>query len=598
MAKKKQSPVHSLSESRALYLRLLSYVRPYWKVIALSLLATAITAATEPMFPALLKPLLDEGFAAAGNTRNGIFDDPVWIPLGIVGVFILRGIFNYFSSYGFAWVSQRVITDIREQMYARMVRLPASYFQNHASSVPMTKIAYDVGGVAGAATTVAVTVIKDSMTVIGLLGWLLWLNWQLTLVCFALIPVVAFVVKSFSGRLRQASRDSQKGMSHMLQILQESTLCNRVIKIFGGEAQEIARFSESNQAQRRYSMRASVAAAATTPITQLFAAVAVAVVVYVALQQSSSGTTTVGSFVSFITAMLMLLAPLKHLADVNAPLQRGLAAAESVFQLLDEELEEDSGTVNPDQVAGRIDFRHVSFRYPNAERDALADVSLSVAPGQTIALVGQSGGGKSTLATLVPRFYAPTSGQILLDGLDLQSYSLAGLRRHIGYVSQEVLLFNDTIAANIAYGAKRDASMDEIRAAARAANALEFIEAQPQGFDTLIGENGVRLSGGQRQRLAIARALLKNAPILILDEATSALDNESERAVQAALDTLMAGRTTLVIAHRLSTIEHADQIVVLNRGRVVEQGNHAELLAKEGAYAALYRNQLATGEPL
>ncbi|WP_246154207.1 lipid A export permease/ATP-binding protein MsbA [Oryzomicrobium terrae] len=567
-------------------------------MIALSLLATAITAATEPMFPALLKPLLDEGFAAAGNTRNGIFDDPVWIPLGIVGVFILRGIFNYFSSYGFAWVSQRVITDIREQMYARMVRLPASYFQNHASSVPMTKIAYDVGGVAGAATTVAVTVIKDSMTVIGLLGWLLWLNWQLTLVCFALIPVVAFVVKSFSGRLRQASRDSQKGMSHMLQILQESTLCNRVIKIFGGEAQEIARFSESNQAQRRYSMRASVAAAATTPITQLFAAVAVAVVVYVALQQSSSGTTTVGSFVSFITAMLMLLAPLKHLADVNAPLQRGLAAAESVFQLLDEELEEDSGTVNPDQVAGRIDFRHVSFRYPNAERDALADVSLSVAPGQTIALVGQSGGGKSTLATLVPRFYAPTSGQILLDGLDLQSYSLAGLRRHIGYVSQEVLLFNDTIAANIAYGAKRDASMDEIRAAARAANALEFIEAQPQGFDTLIGENGVRLSGGQRQRLAIARALLKNAPILILDEATSALDNESERAVQAALDTLMAGRTTLVIAHRLSTIEHADQIVVLNRGRVVEQGNHAELLAKEGAYAALYRNQLATGEPL
>ncbi len=597
MAKTKH-PKRSLTESRDLYFRLLGYVRPYWKAIALSLLATAITAATEPMFPALLKPMLDEGFAAAGKPRTGVFDDPVWIPVGIVGVFILRGIFNYFSSYGFAWVSQKVVTDIRQAMYAKMVRLPASYFQQNASSVPMTKIAYDVSGVAGAATNVVVTVVKDSMTVIGLLIWLLWLNWQLTLVCFGMIPLVALVVRAFSGRLRRASRDAQTGMAHMIQILQESALCNRVIKIFGGETQEVERFGNANQALRRYNMRSNVAAAATTPITQLFAAVAVAVVVYVALQQSSSGTTTVGSFVSFITAMLMLLAPLKHLADVNAPLQRGLAAAESVFQLLDEELEEDSGTVNPDQVAGRIDFRHVSFRYPNAERDALADVSLSVAPGQTIALVGQSGGGKSTLATLVPRFYAPTSGQILLDGLDLQSYSLAGLRRHIGYVSQEVLLFNDTIAANIAYGAKRDASMDEIRAAARAANALEFIEAQPQGFDTLIGENGVRLSGGQRQRLAIARALLKNAPILILDEATSALDNESERAVQAALDTLMAGRTTLVIAHRLSTIEHADQIVVLNRGRVVEQGNHAELLAKEGAYAALYRNQLATGEPL
>ena len=582
----------SFSASRDVYFRLLGYVRPYWRAIALALLATAITAATEPLFPALLKPMLDQGFAAASKDKAEAFTNPLWIPAGIVGVFILRGIFNYLSSYGFAWVSQKVVTDIRQAMYAKLVRLPVGYFQQNSSSVPMTKIAYDVSGVAAAATDAVVTIVKDSMTVIGLLIWLFWLNWELTLVCFILIPTVAVVVKAFSGRLRRAGRDSQRGMAHMIQILQESALCNRVIKIFGGEPQELERFTAANQALRRYNMRANVAAAATTPITQLFAAIAVSVAVFVALKQSDSGHTTVGSFVSFITAMLMLLAPLKHLADVNAPLQRGLAAAESVFALLDEAEEQDEGTAAPATVEGRIDFRHVTFRYPGAERDALQDVNLAVSRGQTVALVGQSGGGKSTLATLLPRFFAPTSGQILLDGLDLQHYSLAGLRRHIAYVSQEVLLFNDTIAANIAYGTLRGASPEDIRAAARAAHALEFIEALPDGFDTLIGENGVRLSGGQRQRLAIARALLKNAPILILDEATSALDNESERAVQAALDTLMEGRTTLVIAHRLSTIERADQIVVLNRGRIVEQGSHAELLEREGAYAALYRNQL------
>lgn len=582
----------SFAASREIYCRLLGYVRPYWKAIAFALLATAITAGTEPLFPALLKPMLDQGFSPVGKSRAEVFANPLWIPVGIVGVFILRGIFNFLSSYGFDWVSHKVVTDVREEMHAKLMRLPVGYFQLNASSVPMTKIAYDVAGVASAATNAVVTLVKDAMTVLGLLFWLFWLNWQLTLICFALIPSVALVVKAFSGRLRRAGRDSQNGMAHLIQILQESALCNRVVKVFGGEPQEIDRFNDANQALRRFNMRANVAAAATTPITQLFAAIAVAVVVFVALKQSDSGQTTVGSFVSFITAMLLLMSPLKHLADVNAPLQRGLAAAESVFSLLDEVEEQDAGSVAPAQVQGQIEFRHVCFRYPGAERDALHDVNLVVTHGQTVALVGQSGGGKSTLATLLPRFHEPTSGLVLLDGLDLQQYSLAGLRHHIAYVSQEVLLFNDTIAGNIAYGALRGASRDAIRDAARAANALEFIEALPQGFDTLIGENGVRLSGGQRQRLAIARALLKNAPILILDEATSALDNESERAVQSALDTLMEGRTTLVIAHRLSTIERADKIVVLNRGRIVEQGTHASLLKQEGAYAALYRNQL------
>lgn len=572
--------------SRALYFRLLGYLRPYWKVALLSLVATVVLAATEPLFPALMKPLLDKGFAPEGG-----FGHPLLIPLGIVGVFILRSIFSFFSSYGFSWISNQVVTDIREEMYRRMVRLPLSYFQANASSVPLTKIAYDVNGVSSAATNVVVTVLRDGLGVVGLLLWLLWLNWQLTLVCFALIPAVAWAMRTFSWRLRVASRGAQEATALMVESLQETSHCARVIKVFGGEEQEAQRFSRINYQVRRQNMRQAVAAAATSPITHVFASIALAAVVYVALIQSKSGQASVGDFVSFITALLMLLAPLRRLADINAPLQRGLAAAESVFHLLDEKLEADQGTHSPERVEGRLDFEGVGFRYAGAERDALAEVNLAVAPGQTVALVGQSGGGKSTLATLVPRFYAPGSGRILLDGIDLQQYSLAGLRRHIGYVSQDVLLFNDTVAGNIAYGAMRQASREDIRAAAQAAHALEFIEALPQGFDTPIGEHGTRLSGGQRQRLAIARALLKNAPILILDEATSALDNESERAVQAALDTLMKGRTTLVIAHRLSTVENADRIVVLSHGRVAETGTHGELLAREGAYANLYRMQ-------
>ena len=576
------------ASSRELYLRLLQYVRPYWKAIVLSLCATAIMAATEPMFPALLKPLLDEGFTQQG----GGMENPLLIPLGIVGVFLLRGVFNYFSSYGFSWVSNRVIADIRAEMYARMVRLPNAYFQKNASSVPLTKIAYDVNGVASAATNVIVTVLKDGLVVIGLLCWLLWLNWQLTLICFALIPAVAWAMRTFSGRLRKASRAAQVSTANMVQVLQETAHCERVIKVFGGESQEAARFHRTNDEVRRQNMRQAVAAAATNPIVQMFAATAVAVVIYVAQVQSASGQITVGSFVSFITALLMLLSPLRHLADVNAPLQRGLAAAESVFQLLDEAIERDEGKIDAGRVAGHLVFSDVSFRYPGAERNALSGINLDIAPGQTVALVGQSGGGKSTLAALVPRFHTPDSGAILLDGNELQALSMHSLRRNIAYVSQDVLLFNDTVAANIAYGDMAGASLEAIEAAAAAANALDFIRALPNGFETVIGENGNNLSGGQRQRLAIARAILKDAPILILDEATSALDNESERLVQGALENLMQKRTTLVIAHRLSTIEKADRIVVLGEGRVLEAGRHEDLLQTNGAYARLHSMQI------
>ena len=580
------------SSSRALYFRLLQYVRPYLKVVLLSLLATAVMAATEPLFPALLKPLLDKGFVPDGG-----FENPILIPFAIVGVFLLRGVFNYFSSYGFSWVSNRVIADIREEMFRRMVNLPSSYFQKFASNVPLTKIAYDVNGVASAATSVVVTILKDGLAVIGLLLWLLWLNWKLTLICLVLIPAIALVMRTFSGRLRKASRGAQISTANMVEVLQEAARCERVIKVFGGQNQEANRFFRTNDDVRRQNMRQAVAAAATTPIVHVFASIAVATVVYIALVQSASGESTVGSFVSFITALLMLLSPLRHLADVNAPLQRGLAAAESVFQLLDQAAESDSGEIDAGRdvgrVSGQLTFNDVSFRYPNAERDALSHISLTIAPGQTLALVGQSGGGKSTLAALVPRFFNPDSGSIQLDGNDLQALSLSSLRRNIAYVSQDVLLFNDSVAANIAYGDMAHASRAEIEAAAAAANALEFIRALPNGFDTVIGENGNNLSGGQRQRLAIARAILKDAPILILDEATSALDNESERLVQNALENLMQKRTTLVIAHRLSTIESAHRIAVLAHGRIVEIGDHATLMAANGAYAQLHRLQFA-----
>jgi subfamily B ATP-binding cassette protein MsbA len=575
--------------SRALYFRLLGYVRPYWRVFALAVAALVVTAATEPLFPALMKPLLDKGFD--GQAR----DDLYLAPFAIVAIFVARGLFGYIAAYCMAWVSNRVICDLRAQMFERIVRLPAAYFHANPSGRLISRISYDVSGIASAATTVITTVLKDSLAVVGLLAWLLYLNWRLTLVLFLVTPAIAFVIRVFGRRLRAMSRASQIGMAHMTQSLQEAIDGHKVVKIYGGEPQEVARFGRINDDLRRYGMRQAMAAAASVPIVQIAASIAVAIVVYIALQQSAAAQTTVGGFVSFITAMLMLLSPLKHLADINAPLQRGLAAAESVFTLLDEAPEADRGRRTLARARGEIAFEKLHFRYAGAEREALAGVDLTIAPGQTVALVGPSGGGKTTLANLLPRFHRPTAGRILLDGIDLEDLTLASLRANVALVSQDVVLFDDTVAANIAYGALRGVDRAEIEAAARAAHAHDFILAMPQGYDTPIGENGIRLSGGQRQRLAIARAILKDAPVLILDEATSALDSESERQVQAALEALMQGRTTLVIAHRLSTVENADRIVVLSHGQIAESGSHAELLALNGAYAQLYRLQFAEG---
>jgi subfamily B ATP-binding cassette protein MsbA len=488
-----------------------------------------------------------------------------------------------------------LLNSIRHQMFEHLARLPMAYFESNPSARTITRVTNDVNAIGTAATTAGVIIIRESLTIICLLAWLLYLNWQLTLVTLAVAPFISLVSRRLGQRLRAMSRSTQVGLGAMTQKLQEAIHCQKVLKVFGGEAQEVQRFSRVNDAMRGYATRASVASAANSPLVYFFVSLSIAAVVYMALVQATQGATTVGSFVSFIIGMLMLLSPLKMLSNVNAQLQNGLAAAESVFHLLDTPLEADLGTQTIARASGGIDFEGVDFRYPGGESDALHEINLHVEPGQTVALVGTSGGGKTTLAGLLPRFHAPTKGRIRVDGIDTQDLTLASLRAQIAIVSQETLLFNDTVAANIAYGSTADASQEAIEAAAAAANALDFIRALPDGFATVIGENGSRLSGGQRQRLAIARALLKDAPILILDEATSALDNESERLVQDALEHLMRNRTTLVIAHRLSTIQHADLIVVMQQGRVVESGTHQALLAANGAYSRLHSTQGLTG---
>jgi len=572
--------------NRALYLRLLSYVRPYWKPFGLAVIGMVATAATEPVFPAIMKYLLDKGFQTDDERM-------VWlIPMGIVTLFLVRSVFVYLTGYLMMWISSRVVTDLRRAMFAKLITLPTQHFDQHSAGQMISRLVYDVSHVSEAATSALITLVRESLTAVALVAYLLYLDWKLTLITLTIGPVIAFAVKAFGKRMRAASQQSLQSMRLIAHAIEESAKAQKVVKIFGGQSHQTRRFTDATEQFRRAQMREAIPASATTPITHIAASIAVALITYLALSQATGQAgDSAGSFVSFITAMLLLIAPLKQLTTINTMLQKALAAAESVFALLDLPGEADTGSKGLDRARGEITFDHVSFRYPGAERQALNDISLHIAPGQTVALVGASGGGKTTISALIPRFYPVSSGNIFLDGIDIQHLTLSSLRQNIALVSQEVVLFNDSVEANIAYGTLGTHSREDVVKAAQAAQAWEFIERLPQGLDTMIGENGARLSGGQRQRIAIARALLKNAPILILDEATSALDTESERQVQAALAVLMKDRTTLVIAHRLSTIEHADRILVLDQGRIVESGTHAELLASSGYYANLIRVQ-------
>ena len=571
--------------SAGLYLRLLKYVAPYWRVFALSLAGMVIVGLTEVALPALMKPLLDGTFVHKDEALMR------WMPAVIIALVIVRGGAEYVASYCINWVGNKLVMDLREAMFGKLLTLPTPYYDDHVSGNLISKLTYDVTQVTAAGTSVLTVIFKDAVSLIGLLAYMSWLNWKLTLLAMVMTPLIVGVVRLISIRLRASSRAVQQAMGDVTQVLQETIEGHKVVKLFGGQRYEAARFGEQANRVRRFMMKQAAAAAASVPVVQLLAGCALAAIVYLATQQSHANEVTVGEFVSFVTAMLMLTAPLKRITGVNEPLQRGLAAAESVFALIDQAGESDPGKSTIARARGEIRFDNVGFSYNTAGQPALAAITLTINPDETVALVGASGAGKSTLANLVPRFYRPGSGRILLDGHDLATLTLASLRANIALVSQDVVLFNDSVAANIAYGVMRDTSEADIIAAAEAAHAMEFIRHMPQGLGTLVGENGVRLSGGQRQRLAIARALLKNAPVLILDEATSALDSESERHVQAALDTLMQGRTTIVIAHRLSTIEKAGRIVVLDRGRIAEIGNHRELLARNGIYARLYNIQ-------
>jgi subfamily B ATP-binding cassette protein MsbA len=577
--------------STQLYLRLLGYVKPYWRIFGISILGMVISAATEPLLPALLKPMLDGAFIQKDNAVIK------FAPLIILVIFFVRGVASFMGTYAISWVGNKMVMDLREEMFHKLLTLPTPFYDDHATGNLISKLTFDVAQVTVAATNVVTVVVRDFIIIFGLLGWLFYLNWKLTLLSLIMLPLIAFILRIINSRLRNASRDSQQAMGDITQVIEESIAAHKVVKLFGGQQYERMRFSDQVNWVRRHNMKQAMAAACNVPIVQMIASFALAAIVYLATLQSGNDEATVGGFISFIAAMMMLTAPIKRLTGVSEYLQRGLAASESVFELLDTPGEIDTEKMDLGRARGGIEFEHVSLSYERDDRLALRDICLKIPVGQTVALVGASGSGKSTLANLVPRFYLPDRGRITLDGFDIAELSLSSLRANIALVSQEVVLFNNTLAANIAYGQMREVSEEEIIAAAQAAHAMEFIREMPQGLQTLVGERGVKLSGGQRQRIAIARAILKNAPILILDEATSALDSESERHVQAALETLMQGRTSLVIAHRLSTIEKADRIVVLQKGEIVETGTHDELLVKNGVYAQLHHTQFGvTGE--
>ena len=575
-------------DSKAIYLRLLRHILPYRRTFALGAVMMVVLGLTEPAFPAILERVISS-FEA-----HTLDDVPLYAAL-FLGVFFVRGLSAFLSTFALESVAARLVLDLRQDMFERLMRIPAPAYDNVSSGSLISRVTFDAQQVTEAATHAVTVLVRDSVAVIGLLGWMLWIDWKLTLIALATVPAVIAVVVYFSRRLRRMSHGLQRTMGDVTHVLQESIEGHKVVKVFSGQAYERRRFTDAANRVRRFQIKFAAAAAATAPIAQMTTAIALAIILLLSANRFASGALTISDFVSFFTAMALLFSPLKRLTRVNARVQKGIAAAASVFAMIDSRVEDDTGSVRLRRAEGRLEFDSVTFAYDGNARPVLHDISVTIEPGETVALVGPSGSGKTTIAGLVPRFYDPERGRVTLDGVDLCDLTLESLRANVALVSQDIVLFDDTVAANIAYGSAAGAPREAVVAAARAAHAMDFVEAMPHGLDTLIGERGVKLSGGQRQRLAIARAVLKDAPVLILDEATSSLDSESERRIQDAVEKLRTGRTTLVIAHRLSTIENADRILVMDRGRIVDAGTHAELIARNGLYAGLYRFHFLRG---
>lgn len=580
-----QRPVE-IADAAKVYRRLLGYARPHLGMFFIGVLGMALFAATDALLAVLVQRFLGGTF---------VNPDPriLWIiPLGAVGLFLLRGIGDYVANYFPGHVGRQIIKTLRAELFAHYLRLPTRHHDNEASGAMLSRLTYNIELVAEATTNAVTVIIRDTLTIVGLIGMLLWYNWQLALFVLALAPPISWLIQYINRSFRRYSARIQASMGDVTRVAKEALDAQRVIKSFNAEQHEESIFAEANERNRRSNMRLIGARALANPVVQVIASLGLACVLFFSIRQVFTHEMRVDEFMAFMTALLLVTAPLRRLVQVFGPLQQGIAAGASVFEVLDLPPEDAGGSHPLDRARGEIEFRNVSFAYPEAAAPALAEVSFRVQPGQTVALVGRSGSGKSTLANLLPRFLDPDAGSVLLDGVDLREYRRVELRRQISLVSQEVVLFDDSIRRNIAFNLEPPESA-AIDAAAEAAYVTEFAAGLPQGLETTVGERGAQLSGGQRQRVSIARALLKDAPILVLDEATSALDNESERRIQTALATLRRGRTTLVIAHRLSTIEQADLIVVLHEGRVVEAGTHVALLAREGMYAQLHRLQFA-----
>lgn len=556
------------------------YAIKHWSVFLISLLSLAVYSGTNTGFLAAIKMVTDQGFVKQDPSKIAL------LPWMLFGLLTLRALAGFISDFSMRWVARRVVENIRVDTFNRLMAFPLSFFDANSVGVVTSKITYNTEQMAGASTRVVMSSVRDTLTILGMVGYMLYLNWRLTIVFAVMAPLIAYYLKLMTPKIRAAGKATQESIGAMTRILEESVSGQRVVKIFGGGDYERQRFAQVAGMNRRMQIRMGRISGINSMVVEMIAAAALSIVVYYSVGKFSAG-----DFAAFIGAVLMLIAPVKSLTKLNEEVQIGVAAAQSVFGLMDTPTEEESGGFEVPKSKGEIEFRHVTLRYENAKRNALNDVSLHVRPGEKIALVGRSGGGKSSLVSLLPRFYELQQGLILLDGVDIRALTLNSLRAQYALVSQDVVLFNDTVFNNIAYGVLREVSEEKVIAAAQAAYAWEFIQHLPLGLQSEVGDRGVRLSGGQRQRLAIARAILKDAPILLLDEATSALDTESEKHVQAALDGLMQGRTTLIIAHRLSTIENADRILVMDKGEIVESGTHSELLTAGGQYAKLYHKQ-------